>query len=595
MGWRDRDRRRRYGAFTGSAVRAKRTDSPDVSRLTSDDDIRAMEYYRLVPELWNAAQFYSRTLAKVEFFPAIRQDNGEIKQSNDPVLIDLLDRIQDPSGGRATMFKQYGTLMFLVGQCYLFGSVRKARKGESQDSIQETWEIVSAREITPRDDGKIERKRSRLSSETEVYDPIPPGSDTINAGQAVAYRMWRPHPQFSSEADSPVFAAFDVCEELVMLSRGVRARLVSRLAGNGILVVDESIVLPGADATDETEADEPDKFMEDLGQHLTEPIGDPGSAAAVVPYLLRTNLNDRPVGDLIKLIRMSDPGEEFAERGMRQEARERLAVGLDLPPEILKGLANANHWTSWQIDEQSWEILQRVVQGLCDDFAAAYLRPAARETSEFADNWENVCIGYDKQKIVAKPDQSKVAAEARDRGAISDEGYRELSGIPEKYKPSQQEHDEWLAIQLRQPGLIDPDLGGPSERRDPPAAPPAEPPAPRGEAAIVWAAEYALERARALAGSRLRTRTRTCGACQEAISGAPNSLVASLLGHQVALEHGNEAELVAGAGAELARVLARRGVETRMAERIGMLVEEHAAETLFETEPPPVALEELAA
>jgi hypothetical protein len=110
---------------------------------------------------------------------------------------------------------------------------------------------------------------------------------------------------------------------------------------------------------------------------------------------------------------------------------------------------------------------------------------------------------------------------------------------------------------------------------------------------IIGAAEYAVERARELAGSRIRTRTKPCGPCQAAINGFPNSMVAAVLGQQTTLANaGEELELVRGAGDSLVRLLIRRGVDGAMAREVGIMVEDHAANTLYLTEPPPLKLEE---
>jgi hypothetical protein len=50
-----------------------------------------------------------------------------------------------------------------------------------------------------------------------------------------------------------------------------------------------------------------------------------------------------------------DPTQLYPETGLRREAVERLAIGLDMPPEVLLGLGDSNHWSAWQVDEQTWK------------------------------------------------------------------------------------------------------------------------------------------------------------------------------------------------------------------------------------------------
>jgi hypothetical protein len=356
--------RQQLRGITGSAAQVSRSEAPDIQRLNSAWQDRSLGYYDIVPEVWFASQFYARGLSKLRLFPAIRNIKGTIEPTEDPQLLELWERVQDPSGGRKAMFSSYGRLRFLTGECYLLATANSA--GDEQ------WEVVSTREITVNADGSIKRTRSD-SGKQELLTPLE-GEGDLTEGKCIIYRMWRRHPRKSYHADAPMRASLDICEELVLLTLGIRARIRSRLAGAGILAIDADVTLPAAEDGDDTDED---AFIRTLGEHLMEPIGDEGSASAVVPYLMRIPTAGRKISDLITHIQIHNPNEEFPERGMREEAVKRLATGLDLPPELLLGLSGANHWTSWQIDEQSWELLQPTVQELADDFAGAYLRPAA--------------------------------------------------------------------------------------------------------------------------------------------------------------------------------------------------------------------------
>lgn len=583
MGWFTRQLAPTRG-ITGSAAQITRSEAQDIQRLNQAWQERSMGYYDLVPEIHFASQFYARGLAKVRLFPALRNAQGEIEETEDPQLLELWDRVQDPSGGRKAMFGSYGRLRFLTGESYLLASVNA--------SGLEVWEVLSTAELTINTDGTVTRV-STDSGKRVVLKRLE-GDGDLTSGHCIVYRLWRRHPRKSHLADAPMRASLDTCEELVMLTLGIRSRIRSRLAGAGILAIDADVTLPAADESDETDED---AFIRTLGEHLMEPIGDEGSASAVVPYLMRIPTAGRKIADLIHHIQIHDPNEEFPEKGMRQEAVGRLATGLDLPAEVLLGLKGANHWTSWQIDEQSWELLQPTVQELADDFGGAYLRPAAKD--EGYENWVNVCLGYDEAEIVTRPDRTKDAGQAHDRLAISDASYRAAGGWGDDDAPDEEEWKKRVGVKIKDPGMIPggtPKSTTPqSDSKSPPEAPPDSPPAPSKPDAsmIIGAAEFAVERARELAGSRIRTRSKPCVPCQTAISGYPNSMVAAVLGPAATIANaGEEPELVRGASDSLVRLLMRRGVEGVLARKVGTMVEEHAASTLYLTEPPPLELEE---
>lgn len=569
--------------ITGSAAQVTRSNASDIQRLNQQWQARSLGYYDIVPEVWFAGQFYSRGLSKVRLFPAIRELDGDVQPTDDQQLLELWDRVQDPSGGRKIMQANYGRLRFLIGECYLLATF--------DADIGEKWEIVSREEITINNDGTVLRRKSD-GGEPEKLIPLTSSDAELTQGRCMIYRLWRRHPRKSALADSPMRASLDVCEELVMLTLGIRARIRSRLSGAGILAIDADVTLPAADDQDDTDED---AFIRELGEHLMEPIGDEGSASAVVPYLMRIPTAGRKIADLIHHIQIHNPNEDFPERGMRKEAVERLATGLDLPAEVLLGLKGANHWTSWQIDEQSWELLEPTVQEMADDFAGVYLRAAAK--AEGYANWINVCLGYDEAEIVTRPDRTKDAAQAHDRLAISDASYRAAGGWDDEDKPDEEEWTKRAAIKLKDPGML-PGAKSTTPQTDsksPPEEPPAEPPAPTQPASmIVGAAEFGVERARELAGSRIRTRSKPCGPCQAAISGFPNSMVAAVLGPAMTLANAGETEeLVTGVKDSIIRLLMRRGVDADVARRVGVHVEAHAADTLYLTEPPPLDLAEV--
>ena len=272
--------------------------------------------------------------------------------------------------------------------------------------------------------------------------------------------------------------------------------------------------------------------------------------------------------------------------------------------------------TSWQIDESTWvDHLQPVVQRLCDELAAMFLRPLAKQEKQAG--WEDMAVGWDNSKVVNHPDRAKDAKELHDRMVIGDSALRDANGFTDDDKPSDDELNRMLAVKLRQPALIAGELPEKAgtvnipEAGGPPVATPASQPAqangtepangktavqpgpPKGTdekalqaAAFAGAAEAALIRCRELAGSRLVTKVRNSRneEWQAAIVGAPQHLVASALGERALLElHAPPAaELVEGGASALAAVAATLGVDHEDAVYAGRLVEAHAARTLLE-------------
>ena len=171
-------------------------------------------------------------------------------------------------------------------------------------------------------------------------------------------RIWRAHPRYSEESDSSLRGLLDLCAELLLLNRTFRATARSRLnAGalylpDGLSVAsspdpdypydDENNLYPGMTAEEAA-----DEFEDSLIDAMTTPIRDEDSASAVVPLIIR---GPAELGDKIKQFKFErafDPA--LAERSDR--VLERILQGLDVPKDIVTGLANVKYSNALQIDE----------------------------------------------------------------------------------------------------------------------------------------------------------------------------------------------------------------------------------------------------
>ena len=565
--------------MTASAFRVEGKDTPTKQRMGAEWQRRALTYVDLVPEFSYASRFYSRMLKRVRIYPASRESDDQTKEITEGPAVELLDRIQDPGGGRSQIQGSYGRLMMITGEGYLFG--------RDLGDEAEKWSFVWTGEVEKNDDGEVLWKRSS-EAEPVVYEP----------GQAELYRMWTPHPFRSNDPDSPMRANLEIAEELLILTKAVRSTAVTRML-NGILKVPSELSFGPAEGGVDDDP-ELDIFLSDWFEHITDAIENPGTAEAAAPFLV-----DGAAEYLEQLswIKTHDPATDYMERDLRKEAVGRLAIGLDMPPEVLLGLADANHWTGRQIVHDMWRSHGApIAEQLCDDLAEAYLRPALREAEE---EWQNVVVAYDDAAVVVSPDRSEDADSAFDRGALGYKGYRKLKGIDEAMAPTPEEHEEYLALKMRDPQMLDEDFRPPGERgpsRDPEDNTDAEegPPVPTNgrdvsreesraaSARIVGAAEMAVIRCRELAGSRLRTHQKAKPEVFEGVNGLPNAVVAATLGTEIVNELGGKEslELVKGGTEAFRSLLLGWGFSLSQAEALAEMVHVFAARTLFESEQP---------
>lgn len=618
-------------ALTASGFKVTRKDADIMRRLIQPWQARSFSYYDQLGEIKYASQFYSRMLSPLKLYAAEKDDDGDWVETKNQDAIDALDRIQDPGGGRTALLGAYGRLMFLTGECYLFVT-RDPETGE------ENWEMLSTDELRIQGGTYIRYKAPSLIAEefreAQEEEDQEGAWVAVDDDTAVAYRLWKRHPRWSMLADSTMQGVLDLCEELILLTKAVRARARSRLAGSGILFIDERISPAPLEPVPDEDPDE-DPFISELTYAMTQPIVDEGASSQIVPLIVRVpNPGENgKVADLAYHLQITDPTQLYPETGLRTECIHRIAIGLDMPPEILLGLQDSNHWTAWQIDEQTWKGHgQPIAQQLCDDLTSSYFRPFLRDVMGFADA-EDYAIAYDPSAIINHPDRTQDAKDLYAARIIGKAAVREAAGFDEEDAMTDDELAEAIGVAVRDaslawfgdpaprggaletaPGVLvsaDPAAGGAAVPGAPaPRTPPTEPRQPGGSeesnrapanppnsvdsqigslvARLLGATDLALLRAREAAGSRIRSHAKKDKELLALLDGVRAGDVAPTLGRPrvVALGVPSDRDLVLGAGELIEDALRLMGItDPSVADALREHVERQAAKTLYDARP----------
>lgn len=603
--------------MTASGNRLNREKGEQQRQLRQQWQPRAFYFFDELGVIKFASGFYSRPLSKLRLFAAERDDEGEITETTNEQVIAQVDRIKDAGGsGRRQLLYTYGQLMFLVGESLLFCS-RPDPEGEEQ------WEFLSTDElrVEPGNPTRYMRlKAPSLAMETYQEAPEERDYEEVQDNDAIAYRIWHPHPRFTSLADAPMRGVLDICEELVILTRSIRATARSRIANRGILLVPEGIGPKPLEVAGDENADE-DPFLRDLIEAATTAIVDESSASAVAPIVVR---GDPDALDRVRHLSLVEPTMLYPETAVRTELIHRLALELDMPPEALLGNQDSNHWNAWMVDEQSWKDHQEpVAQRLCNDLTASFLIPTL--TTEGVEDPERYLIWYDPADVVVHPDKSKDAKDLYAQAAISPASLREATGFTDDDAPTEEEALRQIGITVRDsslaafgipgriPGGVLEPAAGELERANPgqvidssnvSQTPPAEPDVaarqsgngngtqpPVAASAMVGAAHVVMHRAREKAGARLVSLAKRDDELAKMLEGVPLTKVAAALGPEgiARLRAPEPRELVAGSADLLEVCLAQWGIrDEKAAEFLGDQIEHHAARTLFETDPMPL-------
>lgn len=311
------------------------------------------------------------------------------------------------------------------------------------------WRILSTDEIKV--DGEVYKRRCGDDKWADV-----------NMDAFVLVEVKHDHPHNHWLADSPARAVLGTLRQIHLLDEHINATATSRLAGSGILGI-----AAGAQAMtvrqgprqnvnddDPAEYDEGEEVVEnDLAQDIyesaTQPIADRGVASAVVPYMVEIPLDVLMAG--AKMFEYQTFWSEFSDavEGLRNAAIKRLAIGLDMPPEVLLGMADSNHWTAWQIEETAITLhLEPMAEVICQAMTDGFLRPALRAMGHSDVEAARYLVWYDTTDLTTRPDRSDDAIAAYDRIEITSDALLTELGLPTSYKPKPPEVRERLLMKM---------------------------------------------------------------------------------------------------------------------------------------------------
>lgn len=270
--------------------------------------------------------------------------NGQLgKQVTTGLPGEIAAMLYSPYGGQRGLIERFLTLMKIPADSYLIQTMN----GEEQDG----FDFVSASELKVDDpttlfDQTQGTKISRITmpaksrwSETEMDERITPAE--------FLGRVWKPSSQFVDMPDSALKALDSTCEMLYLLTVGLRSKLLSRLASNGIMYIPNEV----NDVRSAAPSGEPGEFHNNkvLNELLNAGFysaRNPSAPEAAMPvFMTGPGIH----GEQFRHIIMDQEVYE-TDMKLRSELIDRILTGLDVQPSQVKGSQDANHWCN---DEQT--------------------------------------------------------------------------------------------------------------------------------------------------------------------------------------------------------------------------------------------------
>jgi len=425
----------------------------------------AWEYYDAIGEVKYAFNLVASVVSRIRLYPAVVSNPSESPspirnvESYDQRLVAAaeraLQRLDSAYGGQAGLLRDAALNLQVTGECYLSQIPQRP-----SDGTPESWDIRSVDEISVDSRGNIviaprrELKTAGGGSQKGVY-LLPKG--------AFIGRIWKAHPRYSEEADSSMRGILDLCSELLLLNRTFRATARSRLNAGALYLPDGLSVaanpdpdFPYTDADGIYDAPTPeeleDEFEDQLMDAMTTPIKDEDSASAVVPLIIR---GPAELGDKIKQFKFErsfDP--MLAARADR--VLERIMQGLDVPKDIVSGLANVKYSNALQIDESLYKAhIEPLMLLIADALTVVYLRPYLLANGFSEPEVDRIVVWYDPSQVATRNDRAADADSGFEKMAVSFETWRRAHGFSEAEAPSPTE----VALRLLvEKGMITPEL-----------------------------------------------------------------------------------------------------------------------------------------
>lgn len=374
-------------------------------------------YHDSLGEFRYAADWESRMLSRVRLYAAkLEPGADEPVRQEAGTAVELMTVFAGGVAGQAAIMDGLGTQLTVPGEGYLI--VENVR-GVEQWSVRSIDEVRVAR------------------GGYEVLDENSPRSGNqwrpLAADSMAPIRVWRPNKRYHHIADSPARAARSTMRELELVNRHIIAQYLSRLASAGVWFVPEEAVFP----VREEFADAPDPFMAEWIEIAAEAIRTPGTAAATVPIPIKVPAE--LIGKFQHLDFTLRIDEKIIEK--RDSAIKRLASQLNVPPEVLLGMGDLNHWNAWAVDETSLKVnIAPDAELISQALTTGYLQPRLRASG--VQDWASWVVWYDMSELTLRPDRSDDAIQLYDRLEINGDALRRETGFSDADKPTGQDLKE---------------------------------------------------------------------------------------------------------------------------------------------------------
>lgn len=375
--------------------------------------------------------------------------NGQIgKQVTTGLPGEVASMLYSPYGGQRGLIERFLTLMKIPADSYLIEMLN----GSDPDGL----DFVSADELKIPDPTALLDSKTSGTTISRITMPSKARFFTDEMEERIAPaqfigRVWRPSSRFVDLPDSPMTALDTTCEILHLLTVGLRAKLLSRLASNGIVYIPSEV----NDARSAAPTGEPGEFhqnkvLNELLKAAFYSARNPESPEAAMPVFMSGP------GQHAEHFRHFVMDQEVyrTDMDLRGELIDRILTGLDVQPSQVKGSQDSNHWSAWSASEDELRVSVRPdLDTLCWALTRLVLWKRLQTAGFSANRTQQYVVSYDLSRAQSHQNIAEDARQLGDRFLISPEAIRTASGFEERDAPTEIEYIRAVGVAMKVPYL----------------------------------------------------------------------------------------------------------------------------------------------
>jgi hypothetical protein len=428
------------------------------------------EYTRSIGEFGSVMDWFASGISRMHLTAAIQKPGiREPEMIDEGPASELVNGlVVNAKGGETAYLYKWGRHLGVAGVGWFIGEDRNDRDVPRVFDVKSPKQIRRSQKPFKGADGRP--LKDEFNRQVTGFDiQVEPDRWRQLSPSSLVGRIFRPDDELDYNPTSWARPALATLREIDLYNRHIIATLLSRLVFNGFLMIPQEVTFQ----VNPEFKDAADPFIAELIAIASRGIRDPGSPASAIPVPLRVPAQFIENFKHLIIAGGIDPKVIQA----RESAQAKLAKQLPAPPEAMEGKGTLNHWNAWQDAEDNVRFyfgptMEVLVGGLTE----LYLWPMLRAMSQpITQDGGRLIVWYDMSDLVAAPDNSANAIDARERMVIDDEAYLKVTGLDGADVPTDEELRKMLLVNMARQGQQPTEayyLLYPKDKPEPPPVPP---------------------------------------------------------------------------------------------------------------------------